>query len=134
MSSQSPDCLWNMCIGPDEGCHEVPDPIAPIDMMFVSLDPTRMPRLWPFITINGPMFMFIPPMSTPGIAPMGLGIGLDEGLADGSRMFMSIFCWGDACGFGEDAGICMPGMCVCVCGDAEGDAGCICIPGIFISI
>lgn len=66
--------------------------MGPIDMMLVSLAPTRMPMSFPFITINGPMFMFIPPMSMPGIAPIGLGNGLDEGLADGIGMFMSIFC------------------------------------------
>ena len=91
-----------MCIGPDEGCHEVPDPIAPMDMILVSLDPTRMPMSLPFITINGPMFMFIPPMSMPGI------IGLADGLADGIGIFVSILCSGEACGFGEADGICMP--------------------------
>ena len=56
-----------MCIGPDDGCHEVPDPIAPIDMTFVSLEPTRMPMSFPNITINGPMFIFGPAISIPGI-------------------------------------------------------------------
>jgi hypothetical protein len=77
-----------MCIGPDQ---VVPDPIAPMDIMLVSLDPTRMPISLPFITINGPIFIFIPPVSMPGIPPMGLGIGLDEGLDEGIGMFMSIF-------------------------------------------
>ena len=83
-----------MCIGPDDGCQVVPDPIAPMDIVLVSLDPTRMAISFPFITINGPIFMFIPPMSMPGIWPMGLA----DGLADGIGMFM------------------------CGCGDAEGDA------------
>jgi hypothetical protein len=46
-----------MCIGPDDGCHEVPDPIAPMDMMLVSRDPTRMPMSFSFMTINGPILM-----------------------------------------------------------------------------
>ena len=81
-----------MCIGPDDGCQVVPEPIAPIDRILVSLDPTRMPMSLPFMTNSGPMFMFIPPVSIPGIAPMELGIGLDEGLAGDIGMFMSIFC------------------------------------------
>src|SRR5438445_405962 len=55
-----------MCIGPDDGCHDVPDPIAPIDMRFLSLDPTRIAMSLSLITINGPIF--IDPM--PGILPM----------------------------------------------------------------
>ena len=78
-----------MCIGPDEGCQVVPEPIAPIDTMLVLLDPTLMPISLPFITINGPMF--IEPMadvpSMPGIWP----IGLADGRAFGIGMFMSIF-------------------------------------------
>src|SRR5258706_448512 len=73
-----------MCIGPDDGCHEVPDPIAPMDMRLVSLDPTRMPMSFPFITINGPIFIFIPPVSMPGVWPMGLA----DGLAPGIGMFI----------------------------------------------
>ncbi len=76
-----------MCIGPDDGCHEVPDPIAPIDITFVSLEPTRMPISFAVITISGPMFIFIPPMSIPGICL----IGLAEGLAEGIGIFISIF-------------------------------------------
>src|SRR6266849_5974096 len=117
-----------MCIGPDDGSQVVPDPIAPMDMTFVSLPPTLIPMSLPFITINGPIsiepipgmfsMVFIPPIS-PG-----------EGLAMGIGIF--IFCSGEACGFGEAVGICMPGIFICVCGDAEGDACGICIPGIFI--
>src|SRR6266496_3562273 len=119
-----------MCIGPDDGCQAVPDPMAPIDVMLVSLDPTRMPMSLPFITINGPIFMFIPLMSMPGIWPMGLA----DGLAEGIGMFISIFCSGEACGFGEAVGICIPGMFICVFGDTEGEDCGICIPGIFIFI
>ena len=55
-----------MCIGPDEGCHDVPDPIAPIDMMLLSLEPTRMPMSLPDITMSGPMFIEpVPDMSMP---------------------------------------------------------------------
>ena len=49
-------------------------------------------------------------------------------------MFISIFCCGDACGFGEALGICMPGIFISIfCGEADGDelAEGICIPGIF---
>src|SRR5205814_7830694 len=117
-----------MCIGADEGCQEVPDPIAPIDIKFVSLDPTRMLMSLPFITNSGPIF--IEPMpgmpSMPFIPPIAPG----EGLAMGIGIF--IFCSGEACGFGEATGICMPGIFICVCGDAEGEAAGICIPGIFI--
>jgi hypothetical protein len=42
---------------------------------------------------------------------------------------MSILCSGEACAFGEAEGICMPGM--RVCGEAEGVACGVCIPGIF---
>jgi hypothetical protein len=61
-----------MCIGPDDGCQEVPDPIAPIDMTFESLDPTRMPMSLPDITISGPRFIEpIPGMfSVPFIPPI----------------------------------------------------------------
>ena len=75
-----------MCIGPDDGCQVVPEPMAPIDMMLVSLDPTRMPISFPLMTISGPIFifMFIPRVSMPVI-------GLADGLAVGIGMFMSIF-------------------------------------------
>src|SRR6266705_2066149 len=124
-----------MCIGPDDGCHEVPDPIAPIDMMFVSLDPTRRPISFPFITINGPLFIFIPLVSMPGICPIGLAEGLAEGMgifisifwgdapgdALGIGMFISILGCGEACGFGDAVGICIPGMFICVGGDDDGE-------------
>ena len=45
-------------------------------------------------------------------------------------MFMSIFFGGEACGFGEAFGICIPGMFISIfLGDEEGD-GLVC--GIFI--
>ena len=50
-------------------------------------------------------------------------------------MFICICCCGEACGFGEAAGICMPGMFISIfCGDAEGDGVLwgIFIPGMFI--
>jgi hypothetical protein len=114
-----------MCMGPDDGCQDVPEPIAPIDMTLVSLEPTRMPMSLPFITSSGPMFMFIPPMSVPGIRP----IGLADGLAEGIGIF--IFISGEADGPGE-AGICIPGIFICACGDDDGDACGSCMPGIFI--
>ena len=55
-----------MCIGPDEGCHEVPDPIAPIDEMLFSLEPTRTPMSFADMTISGPMFIEpVPDISMP---------------------------------------------------------------------
>src|SRR6266542_4003043 len=75
-----------MCIGPDDGCHEVPDPIAPIEMMFVSLEPTRTPISFAIITISGPMFIDPIPciLSMPGMFCIAPG----EGLACGTGMFM----------------------------------------------
>src|SRR5205085_11625757 len=46
-----------MCIGPEAGCHDVPDPIAPIGIRLCSLDPTRMLMSFADITISGPMFI-----------------------------------------------------------------------------
>src|SRR5512138_2779666 len=111
-----------MCIGPEEGCHEVPETIAAIDVTLVSLDPTRTPMSSPVITISGPMFI-LPFMSMPGISR----IGLAEGLAEGIGIFMSIFGFGEACGFGDGVGICIPGMFICIFGDGSA-------AGMFISI
>jgi len=116
-----------MRIGPDEGCHEVPDPIAPIDMMFVSLEPTRIPISFPLTTNSGPMFVFVPPIFIPGIC----AIGLADGLTDGIGIFIS-FC-GDGAGVTE--GICIPGMSFMGLGEGEafgvGD-GFACGAGIFM--
>src|SRR5712692_6974972 len=129
-----------MCIAADEGCHEVPEPIAPMDRMFESLDPTRIPISSPDITSNGPMFIeAIPGMpSMPFIPPIAPGDGLAPGIG------MLIFCSGEPCGFGEADGICMPGIFICICGGEEGGvADCfgddkglagIFIPGMFIWI
>src|SRR2546429_8128683 len=50
-------------------------------------------------------------------------------------MFICICFCGEACGFGDADGICMPGIFISIlCGDAEGD-GLVCgifIPGMFI--
>jgi hypothetical protein len=89
-----------MCIGPDEGCHAVPDPIAPIDIVFVSLEPTRIPMSSPFMTISGPISM-APIVCVPSIWPIAFG----EGLAPGIGIF--IFESGE----GEAAGIGIPGVC-----------------------
>jgi len=121
-----------MRMGPDDGCHDVPDPIAPIDMIFVSLEPTRIPMSLPLITISGPMLMGpIRPMSSIPFIPL---IAPGEGLAPGTGMFISSFGCGEACEFGDADGICIPGMFISIfCGDADGD-GLVCgvfIPGIF---
>ena len=85
-----------MCIGADEGCHDVPEPIAPIGIRFVSLNPTRMLMSLPFMTISGPMFIEpIPGM--PFIPPMAPGEGLAPGI-----------------------GIFIPGIFIGGCGDAPG--------------
>lgn len=90
-------------MGADEGCHDVPEATAPIDITFLSREPTRTPMSVSVITINVPMF--IDPVCIPGIWP----IGLAEGPADGIGIF------------------------ICVDGDCEGEAAGICTPGIFIS-
>ena len=50
-------------------------------------------------------------------------------------MFISIFCCGEACGFGDAIGICIPGIFISIFfGDADGE-GLVCgifIPGMFI--
>src|SRR5207247_4282420 len=104
-----------MCIGPDDGCQEVPDPIAPIEMMFESLDPTRMPMSLSDITSSAPMLVDpIPDVpSMPFISPIAPG----EGLAIGIGMFICV--WGEA--DGDDCGIGIPGIFICVCGDGEGE-------------
>jgi hypothetical protein len=51
------------------------------------------------------------------------GFAVGEGLAVGIGIF--VLCSGEACGFGEAVGICMPGMFVCIGGDGEGDADCV---------
>ena len=118
-----------MCICPDDGCQEVPDPIAPMGIKLVSLEPTRMLMSLPVITISGPIFIEpIPCMFfIPGIFPIAPGDGFAPGIgmfisifcgdapgeAPGIGMFISIFCGGEACGFGRAAGICIPGMFIC---------------------
>ena len=96
-----------MCIGADEGCHEVPDAIAPIDIRFVSLAPTRILISLSVITNNGPMFMEPIPclFSMPGIFPIAPGEGLGEGIG----MFIGVGT--DREGFGE-TGIGIPGISV----------------------
>jgi hypothetical protein len=85
-----------MYIGADEGCHDVPDAIAPIDIVFLSLEPMRIPISLPFITNNGPRFISIfMPVSGPGICP----IEFPAGLAVGIGIFI---CIGD--GEGEAVG------------------------------
>src|SRR5882672_5333443 len=130
INSQSPDILSHMRAWVEEGAQEVPDPICPTYITFFSLGPTRTPISLPDITSSSLWFdVPIPGMpSMPFIPPFSPG----EGLAIGIGMF--IFSPGEACGFGEVVGICMPGMFICVCGDAEGDACGICIPGMFIGI
>ena len=70
-----------MYIGDEDGNRDVPEPIAFIDAMFVSLEPTRMPMLLSFITSNEPMFM-------PAILSIGIDAALAAGLAEGIGMFI----------------------------------------------
>src|SRR5689334_18162843 len=99
-----------MCIGPDEGCQDVPDPIAPIEIRFVSLDPTRIPMSSPLITTSGPMSIACV-MCIPSIWPIAFG----DGVATGIGMLIS------GVGDGEAAGIAIPGVCRCGCvGDGDG--------------
>src|SRR5437016_11777883 len=114
-----------MCMAPDDGCHEVPDAIAPIDIRFVSLAPTRILISLSVITNSAPIFIEPIPclFSMPGMFPIAPGEGLAPGVgmcisifcgdapgdAEGIGMFICIFC-GEAFGFGEAEGICMPGI------------------------
>ena len=76
-----------MCIGVDAGSQEVPEPICPIDITFVSLDPTRIPISSPDITINGPIFIEPIPVAFEGDL-----FAVGDGLAPGMGVFISIFC------------------------------------------
>jgi hypothetical protein len=130
-----------MYIGADEGCQDVPEPIAPIDVTLVPLEPTRIAMSLPDITSRGPISIAPPfDMSMPGIVagifmPGVWVCGDSLGVAEGMGIFMSIFS-GDAGGFGDGelVGICIPGICVpgvWVCGDSLGVAEGM---GIFRSI
>src|ERR1051326_2299015 len=98
-----------MCIGPDAGCQDVPGPIAPIEIRFVSLEPTRIPMSSPFITTSGPMSI-APIVCIPSIWPVAFGEGLALGIG------ISICEPGE----GEAAGIGMPGVWRCA-GVLDGD-------------
>src|SRR5215207_9644855 len=84
MTSHSPATLWYMLDGPDEGCHEVPDPIAPIDIRLCALEPTRMLMPSPDITISPPpsadFDSAAPGVVCPGRDSPGAGIGVGEGV------------------------------------------------------
>src|SRR5262245_2772350 len=108
-----------MYMGEEDGNSAVPEPMALIDIRFLSFPPTRMPMSSPFITSNVPMSIFMPPMFMPGIWPMGLA----PGLADGIGIFIFP-------GDGEAAGMFIPGMSACMCGEGAG-VGDGDIPGIF---
>ena len=122
--------MSHMLVRDEDGAQDVPDPICPTYMTLAWLAPTRTPMSFPEITNSDPVF--VGPMpgipSMPFIPLMSPGEGLAIGIG------MSIFCPGEVCGFGEADGICMPGIFICVCGEAEGDACRICIPGMFICI
>src|ERR1051325_986873 len=99
-----------MFIGPEAGCQLVPEPIAPIDIRFVLLEPTRIPMSLPDITINGPMFIgpiFIEPISIGPISISGECAGDGDGVG-----VMSIAGCLVGSGVGEDAGFGdgIPGM------------------------
>jgi len=87
-----------------------------------------MPTSFPFISISGPRFIFIPPISIPGIG----AIGLAEGLAEGIGMFICVC--GEARGVGEADGLCIPGMSIFISGVGDaggvGEAVGICKPGM----
>jgi hypothetical protein len=81
-----------MYIGLEAGCHDVPEPIAPIEIMFVSLEPMPIPMSSPRIISSGPMSISCI-SSVAGIACVGDGAGELAGIA----------CVGD--GAGELAGV-----------------------------
>jgi hypothetical protein len=74
--------------------------------------------------------------------------GDDPGDAEGIGMFISIFCWGDACGFGEDEGIRIPDIFISMFDGAVVFGGAVdvvlfcgivipgmfCIPGFFAAV
>jgi hypothetical protein len=68
-----------MYIGADEGCQDVPDPMAPIDIEFFSLNPTRIPMSSPFINTSGPMFILVPAVFISGIW-LAVGDAVGEGI------------------------------------------------------
>src|SRR3712207_6407585 len=76
-----------MPAGPAAGCHEVPDPIAPIDIRLCALEPTRMLMPSSDITISpSPSAVFdsaapavvCPACDSPGVGD-GEGVGEGEG-------------------------------------------------------
>ena len=149
MNNQLPFALSIMFTCVEIGCHDVPEPIWPMNMTFDSLPPTRTPISSPDITPKGPMFKFIPGMfSMPFMFPIepgdGLALGifitgmfcieLGDGLAPDLGIFIpGIFICGDAPGEAEGMGMFIS---ICFCGDAcgLGEAEGICIPGMFIGI
>src|ERR1044072_3825291 len=85
-----------MLEGPDAGCQEVPDPIAPIGMRFCLLEPTRMLMPSSDITIS-PLSSDVcdsAGVSAPCACPVcaSLCVGIVEGVAIGE-------------GFGEGFGV-----------------------------
>src|SRR6185295_3140954 len=81
-----------MYMGADDGCQEVPEPIAPIDVTFFSLAPTRMPMSVPDITISGPMFIELPPdISIPFMSLVAAG---RLPAADGGMFIPGVCVWG----------------------------------------
>src|SRR5437899_1721727 len=65
MNSHLPCPTWTMCIGEEDGCSEVPEAIAPMNITFWSCGPTRMAILSPDVTRGESAFM--EPPSIPGI-------------------------------------------------------------------
>src|ERR1700682_1656414 len=141
MSTQFAASLSYMCNCDEAGAQEVPDPICPQSKRLTSLSPTRIAMSLPDITISESVLVAampgIPSMSFIPLMSPGAGLDVDFGMFI-PGMFISIFCCGDACGFGDADGMFIPGMFISIfcCGDAcgFGDAAGICIPGIFISI
>ena len=114
-----------MCIGAEDGCQDVPDPIAPIDIKFVSLEPTLIFISLFDITSSGPMFIFDSPVFMPGMPPIGVGddigigmlictcgdgVGVGEGVGEAAGICIMRGV-GEGVGVGEVAGIFIPGIC-----------------------
>jgi hypothetical protein len=70
-----------MYIGADAGCQEVPEPIAPIEITLLALEPTRMPMSPAVITGNAPGFGFVESM--PGMSLWVEDAGVAAGDAAG---------------------------------------------------
>src|SRR6516165_877565 len=104
MNNQLPFARSIMFTGVDIGCHDVPEPIWPMNITFVSLALTRTAISSPEISLKGLMFVFIPGMfSMPFIFSIAPGDGLEFGIFIRG---MSCIALGEGLAFGIGMFIC----------------------------